>query len=72
MIAHQGAKITKSPLREMNLPKEINIGGVIRNGDTIIPNGDTQIQAGDRVIVLTLPVGIKNSRSYSFSSRTHR
>lgn len=59
MIAHQGAKITKSPLREMNLPKEINIGGVIRNGDTIIPNGDTQIQAGDRVIVLTLPVGIK-------------
>ena len=31
----------------------------IRNGDTIIPNGDTQIQAGDRVIVLTLPVGIK-------------
>lgn len=59
MIAHQGAKITKAPLRDMNLPKEINIGGVIRNGETIIPNGDTKIQTGDRVIVLTLPIGIK-------------
>jgi trk system potassium uptake protein TrkA len=59
MIAQKGARITKGSLKELDLPKEINIGGVIRGEETIIPNGSTRIQAGDRVIVLALPEGLK-------------
>ncbi|GAO29548.1 TrkA C-terminal domain-containing protein [Geofilum rubicundum] len=37
----------------------MNIGGVIRGKEVIIPNGDTRIQPNDRVVVFALPSGIK-------------
>jgi len=59
LITQQGAKITKGTLRDIDLPSDMNIGGIIRGKDIIIPNGDTRIQANDRVVVFALPSGIK-------------
>ena len=59
LVARQGAKITKGPLRSLDLPRDMNIGGIIRNNEVIIPNGDTRIEANDRVVVFALPSGIK-------------
>lgn len=47
----EGSLITRHKVKEMNLPKEANIGGIVRAGEGVLVNGDTQIIAGDLVIV---------------------
>ena len=49
--AKAGSPITKHKVREMNLPDEANIGGIVRAGEGILVNGETQIVAGDLVVV---------------------
>jgi trk system potassium uptake protein TrkA len=58
LIAQPGSKITKNSLRELNLPHDVNIGGIIRGEQGIIPTGDTVIMPDDRVVVFALPSGI--------------
>ncbi len=58
LVAQEGSKITKHPLRKLGLPKDVNIGGVIRGEEAIIANGDTTILPDDKVVVFTLPSGI--------------
>ncbi|MBR1381182.1 MAG: NAD-binding protein, partial [Paludibacteraceae bacterium] len=43
--------ITRHKVKEMHLPNEANIGGIVRAGEGVLVNGDTQIIAGDLVIV---------------------
>jgi trk system potassium uptake protein TrkA len=59
LIAQRDSKITKGTLREINMSKDMNIGGIIRGEEVIIPNGDTRIQPDDHVVVIALPSGIK-------------
>ncbi|MDR2928489.1 MAG: Trk system potassium transporter TrkA [Cytophagaceae bacterium] len=59
LVAYTGAKITKAPLKKLDLPRDVNIGGIIRSGEVIIPNGETRIEPNDHVIVFSLPSGIK-------------
>ncbi|WP_026474947.1 Trk system potassium transporter TrkA [Alkaliflexus imshenetskii] len=59
LIAQNGSKITRGTLKELDLPKDMNIGGVIRGDEVIIPNGSTRIQPSDKVVVFALPSGIK-------------
>ena len=47
----EGTKITSKPLRELKLPKNSNIAGVIRNDEGIVPFGGFQVQAGDKAVV---------------------
>lgn len=42
------------PLVELNLPKGIIVGAIVRNGEVIIPNGQSVMKEGDRIIVFTL------------------
>lgn len=44
-------KITSKPLRELKLPKSVNVAGIIRNNKGFIPFGDFQIQEGDKAVV---------------------
>ncbi|MBI2279263.1 MAG: Trk system potassium transporter TrkA [Bacteroidetes bacterium] len=44
-------KITRKPLRELKLPKSMNVAGIIRNNKGFIPFGDFQIQEGDKAVV---------------------
>jgi len=58
-VASPKSKITESPLREINFPKDAIIGGLIRGGSGIIATDDTRIQSGDHVVVFAMPSAIK-------------
>jgi len=51
-------QLTKKPLKNLRFPETAIIGGLIRNGETILPSGDIQFQVGDRVVVFALPEAI--------------
>jgi len=41
------------PLKNLSLKKNILLGGIVRNGQFILPHGDSQLCVGDRVIVIS-------------------
>jgi trk system potassium uptake protein len=63
-IAKADAKITQKPLKDLDFPEEAKIGGIIRGDDGYIARGDTQIQEGDKVVVFTLPSGIRKLEKF--------
>ena len=58
-IRKEGSKITKAPVKDLTLPKDLTLGGLIRDGKGIIVNGNTQIQANDHVVVFCLDTAIR-------------
>lgn len=40
-------------VRELNLPKNLLLALVVRNGERILPKGDTRLLAGDQVAIIT-------------------
>jgi len=58
--AKEGSLITRRKVKEMNLPNEANIGGIVRAGEGILVNGDTQIIAGDLVVLFCKSHVIRN------------
>ncbi len=55
VLVKEGAPITKKPIMYLDLPKGVNIGGVIRNNEAHIARGNVQIQPGDKVVAFTVP-----------------
>lgn len=53
------SRITRSPLKNIDFPRNAIIGGVIRGGDSFIAVGDTRIEAYDRVAVFALPDAVR-------------
>ena len=60
----EGAKITRSQVKDISLPRGVTIGGLIRNKEALIVTGTTQIQAGDHVVVFCLEGMIKSIEKY--------
>ncbi|MBQ2068138.1 MAG: Trk system potassium transporter TrkA [Paludibacteraceae bacterium] len=58
--AKEGSLITRRKVKDMNLPEEANIGGIVRANEGILVNGDTQIIAGDLVVVFCKSHVIRN------------
>ncbi len=46
------APISGKKLWEINLPREVVVGCILRMDQTLIPRGDTRIHAGDTLVVL--------------------
>ena len=63
-IAKPDAKITQRAIRYLDFPEEAKIGGIIRGTNAFVANGDTEIKEGDKVVVFTLPSGIKKLEKY--------
>ena len=63
-VAQPKSLITKKPIKDLNFPKEAIIGGIIRDDETIIAVGDTKIQSGDKVVVFSLPGGVKQTEKF--------
>ncbi len=57
-IAKTDSIITKSPLREVELPSGVIVGGVVRGKDAFIAWDSTEIMPYDRVVVFALPSAI--------------
>lgn len=49
-----GSKITRKPIMEQTLIREMTLAGLIRDGKGMLVTGRTQIQAGDHVLVFSL------------------
>lgn len=55
VIVQDKALATKKPIMELDIPKGVSIGGVIREGVSYIAKGDFQIESGDKVVAFTIP-----------------
>ena len=64
LIARPNSKITRKPVKELNLPKDMTLGGKIRNGKAEIINGDMLIEAGDQVVVFCLNSAMHKIEDY--------
>jgi trk system potassium uptake protein TrkA len=42
-------------LRELNLPRDSLVAGIVRDGQVVVPRGENRLQADDRLILITLP-----------------
>ncbi|MEO9077397.1 MAG: Trk system potassium transporter TrkA [Gelidibacter sp.] len=60
------SKICNKTIKELDFPRSAIIGGVIRNGEGLIPLGDFKVQAGDRVVVCCLPKAITQVEKFFF------
>lgn len=58
------ARITKAPVKDLELPHGATIGGLIRNHEGMLVNGNTVIQPGDHVVVFCLDSMIKKLEKY--------
>ncbi len=57
-VVHGNCRITNTPVKKLQFPREAIIAGVIRGDRGFIAKGDTCIEDGDRVVVFTLPSAI--------------
>src|SRR5574344_1208325 len=51
LVAEEGSYITTDSLKNLKLPKNTTIGGIVRNNIGVVAVGDTKIKAGDNVTV---------------------
>lgn len=58
-IAKEGSKITKSQIKDIKLPENVNIGGIVRDGIGSMVYGNTQVQVNDHVIVFCVSSAIR-------------
>lgn len=58
------SKITRKLVKDLKFPRSAIIGGVIRNGEGLIPLGSFKIEAGDRVVVCCLPRSIAEVEAF--------
>ncbi len=56
--------VTKHKVKDLPLPKESIIGGLVRNGKGILVTGNTLIQPGDHVVVFCLSMTIKKIEKF--------
>ena len=57
-VVNSNSKITRKNIKDLDFPRSAIIGGVIREGEGLIPLGDFHIHEGDRVVVCCLPSAI--------------
>ena len=62
--AREGSRITSKPVCELNLPRTVELGGLVRNGTGMLVNGSTQILPGDNVVVFCQDTNISQIEKY--------
>lgn len=58
-IVKPGSKVTKKHVLELDLPRGVNIGGMVREGKSMLVGGLTQLRAGDKVVVFCIGSTLK-------------
>lgn len=57
-VVKPNSAATKEPIRDLGLPEDSIVGGVVRGDRVFIAVGDTQINAYDRVVVFAMPESV--------------
>ena len=63
-IVKPNSPATKSKIKDLRLPHDVIIGGIVRGDKVFIAVGDTAIQAYDRVVVFSMPDSIAKVGDY--------
>lgn len=63
-VAKPGSKITRSKIKDLRLPDQVNIGGYVRDGEGHIVNGSTVIFPNDHVVVFCVASAIRKMENY--------
>ena len=53
-VVAKDAKVTRKQVKDLGLPPNITLGGLVRDGKGQLINGSTQIKEGDRVVVFCI------------------
>ena len=53
-VVKDGSRVTKKTIMDLGMPHGVNIGGMIRDGKSMLVQGLTQLQAGDKVVVFCI------------------
>lgn len=64
LTTRPGSKITKRKVKDLHLPKDMTLGGLIRNGVPMMVDGETQLQAQDQVVVFCLDSAMRKLEDY--------
>ena len=62
--AQEGSRITSKRVCELKLSRQIELGGLVRNGVGMLVNGNTQILPGDNVVVFCQDTNISQIEKY--------
>ena len=63
-IVKPNSPATKNKIKDLRLPHDVIIGGIVRGDKVFIAVGDTAIQAYDRVVVFSMPDSIGKVGEY--------
>ena len=63
-IVKPNSPATKSRIKDMDLPDDVIIGGIVRGNKAFIAVGNTEINAYDRVVVFAMPSAIADVGDY--------
>ena len=63
-IVKPNSPATKSKIKDLRLPHDVIVGGIVRGDKVFIAVGDTTIQAYDRVVVFSMPDSIAKVGEY--------
>jgi trk system potassium uptake protein TrkA len=64
LTARPDCRITRRPVKDLHLPADLTLGGLIRNGRPLIVKGDTRVQAGDQVIVFCMDTAMRKLEDF--------
>lgn len=64
LVARPNSRITKKAVRDLHLPKDMTLGGLIRDGEPMMIKGDTQILPYDNVVVFCLDTAMRKLEDY--------
>ena len=59
------SRFVDKKIKDLNLPRAVIIGGIIRKKDVIFPDENTTIQINDNIILYTDPNSIKEIEKFS-------
>ena len=54
MVVKEDSKVTKSLVKDLKLPREMTIAGLVRDGVGYLVQGNTELKPGDHVVVFSL------------------
>jgi len=64
LVATEGSRITRDKIRDIRLPEEVSIGGLVRAGEGLLVNGETRVLPQDQVVVLCKSHNIRELEKY--------
>ena len=58
------SKVTGKQIKDIGLPKGVNLGCMMRNGESMLINGLTELQEGDRIVAFCVENTLKKLEKY--------